>query len=174
MTSTAVDTSKRSSPPPLREAGTGPRGRTGPWTRRAPLLPALVFLVVVTQLPFVATLVISFMDWNALFPDDRGFAGSGNYVTAFTDEALRSSIITTVVLTAVVVIVSLVLGLGLALLPLELAEGLGHVQRRREGRHRRRRWWWRWAGRLDDRGPFDGPGGPRPRQGVEHLPLLPA
>ncbi|MEU9122656.1 sugar ABC transporter permease, partial [Streptomyces sp. NPDC048506] len=31
--------------------------------RRAPLLPALVFLVVVTQLPFVATVVISFLRW---------------------------------------------------------------------------------------------------------------
>ena len=46
---------------------------TGP--ARAPLLPALIFTIVVTQLPFVVTLVISFMNWNAYYPDDRGFAG---------------------------------------------------------------------------------------------------
>ncbi len=50
--------------------------RTGDWARRAPLLPALVFLIIVTQLPFVATLVISFMDWNSLYPDQRGRASS--------------------------------------------------------------------------------------------------
>jgi len=84
--------------------------------RRLPLLPALLFVIVVTQLPFVATLVISFMDWNALYPDRRGFAGVANYVEVFTDEGLRTSVLTTVLLTATVVVVSLVLGLGLALL----------------------------------------------------------
>ncbi|MFI5705089.1 carbohydrate ABC transporter permease [Streptomyces xanthochromogenes] len=88
----------------------------GSWSRRAPLLPALVFLVVVTQLPFVGTLVISFMRWNALAPDDRGFGGFANYKAAVTDPDLRSSLVTTVVLTAAVVLVSLLLGLGLALL----------------------------------------------------------
>ena len=93
----------------------GPR-RAVAWATRAPLLPALIFLVIVTQLPFVATLVISFLRWNALDPTHRGFEGIGNYTTAFTDAALRSSILTTIVLTATVVIVSLLFGLGLALL----------------------------------------------------------
>lgn len=86
------------------------------WARRAPLLPALVFMIVVTQLPFVGTLVISFMRWNALDPGNRGFGGLSNYSSAVTDPALRSAIETTVVLTAAVVLVSLLLGLGLALL----------------------------------------------------------
>ncbi|WP_405593149.1 carbohydrate ABC transporter permease [Streptomyces sp. NBC_01190] len=73
-------------------------------------------MIVVTQLPFVGTLVISFMRWNALDPDDRGFAGIANYKEEFTDPQLRSSLSTTVVLTATVVVVSLLLGLGLALL----------------------------------------------------------
>ncbi|MBY8880071.1 carbohydrate ABC transporter permease [Actinacidiphila acidipaludis] len=96
-----------------------PPPRTGPrvaWARRAPLLPALVFMIAVTQLPFVGTLVISFMRWNALDPGDRGFAGLSNYKAEFTDPTLRSSLTTTVVLTAAVVLVSLALGLGLALL----------------------------------------------------------
>jgi sorbitol/mannitol transport system permease protein len=86
------------------------------WARRAPLLPALVFLIAVTQLPFVATLVISVLRWNSLDPENRGFAGFDNYAGVFTDPNLRSSIITTVLLTATVVLVSLVLGLVLALL----------------------------------------------------------
>ena len=36
-----------------------PPARLRAWVTRAPLLPALVFLIIVTQLPMVATLVIS-------------------------------------------------------------------------------------------------------------------
>lgn len=98
------------------EANARARGGHGGWARRGPLLPALVFLIIVTQLPFVATLVISLMSWNALYPRDRGFAGARNFVTVLSDANLRSSVFTTIVLTATVVIVSLLLGLGIALL----------------------------------------------------------
>jgi sorbitol/mannitol transport system permease protein len=90
--------------------------RTGDWARRAPLLPALIFMIVVTQLPFVATLIISFMNWNAYYPDERGFAGFANFRRVFTDVNMLHSVIITVVLTASVVVVSLVLGLVIALL----------------------------------------------------------
>lgn len=86
------------------------------WATRGPLLPALIFMIVVTQLPFVATLVISFLDWNALYPDDRSFAGFSNYGEVLSDPALRKSIWTTILLTVTVVLVSLLLGLLLALL----------------------------------------------------------
>jgi sorbitol/mannitol transport system permease protein len=86
------------------------------WATRAPLLPALVFLVAVTQLPFVATLVISLFDWNSLDPEERAFSGLSNYASVFTDPALRESVLTTVLLTASVVVASVVLGLVLALL----------------------------------------------------------
>jgi sorbitol/mannitol transport system permease protein len=90
--------------------------RARAWATRAPLLPALVFLVAVTQLPFVATLVISLFDWNSLDPEDRAFTGLSNYASVFTDPALRESVLTTVLLTASVVVASVVLGLVLALL----------------------------------------------------------
>ncbi|MCU1632423.1 MAG: sugar transporter permease [Micrococcaceae bacterium] len=92
------------------------RARATRWSRRAPLLPALIFLIVVTQLPFVATLVISFMNWNSLRPNETSFAGLGNYADVLADATLRQSIFTTIILTATVVLVSLLLGLGLALL----------------------------------------------------------
>lgn len=92
------------------------RERALAWARRAPLLPALIFLIVVTQLPFVVTLIISFLNWNSLRPDQTGFAGFDNYVQVLTDADLRQAIFTTVLLTVSVVLASLVIGLGLALL----------------------------------------------------------
>jgi len=91
-------------------------GARARWIRRAPLLPALVFTIIVTQVPFVATLVISSLDWNILRPGDRGFAGLRNYGFVFTDSRLRSAVVNTVVLTVSVVLVSLLLGLLLAVL----------------------------------------------------------
>ena len=90
--------------------------RSGDWARRAPLLPALIFVIAMTQLPFVATIVISFMNWNAYYPDERGFTGFYNYVSIFTDTNARSAVIVTIVLTVSVVLLSLILGLGIALL----------------------------------------------------------
>ncbi|GGV51506.1 sugar ABC transporter permease [Streptomyces longisporoflavus] len=103
-------------------------GKLRAWATRAPLLPALIFMVVVTQLPFVATLVISFFDWNALYPDARSFAGLDNYSEVLTDPDLRKSVLTTIVLTATVVIASLVIGLGLALLLDRRFRGRGMVR----------------------------------------------
>src|SRR4051794_37111174 len=92
------------------------RRRSGDWGRRAPLLPALIFTIILTQLPFVATLGISFMDWNAYYPDERSFAGLANFRRVFTDVNMRHSVIVTIELTVVVVLVSLVLGMLIALL----------------------------------------------------------
>ncbi|CAL9570430.1 carbohydrate ABC transporter permease [Streptomyces sp. enrichment culture] len=98
------------------------------WATRAPLMPALIFMIVVTQLPFVATLVISFFDWNALYPDQRSFAGFANYGEVLTDPDLRRSVWTTVLLTVTVVLVSLLLGLLLALLLDRRFRGRGAVR----------------------------------------------
>ena len=86
------------------------------WVRRFPLLPALVFTIILTQIPFLATLIISFMNWQANYPNEIFFGTLNNYVTVFTDPALRASVFFTVVLTVTVVIVSLALGLGISLL----------------------------------------------------------
>ncbi|MFE1359666.1 carbohydrate ABC transporter permease [Streptomyces harbinensis] len=115
---------------PAVQAATSPgtRSRAKAWATRAPLLPALIFMIVVTQLPFVATLVISLFDWNALYPDDRSFNGLGNFSTVLSDSALRSSVTTTVLLTASVVLISLVLGLAIALLLDRKFRGRGLVR----------------------------------------------
>ena len=102
--------------------------RAGEWARRAPLLPALIFLIIVTQLPFVGTLVISFMNWNAYYPDDVGFAGVDNYRRVLTDVNTRDAIITTIQLTVGVVVISLLLGLAIALLLDRTFRGRGVVR----------------------------------------------
>jgi len=90
--------------------------RTGDWARRAPLLPALIFTIVVTQLPFVVTLIVSFMNWNAYYPTERGFTGITNFRRVLTDVNTRNAIFITILLTATVVLVSLVLGMIIAML----------------------------------------------------------
>lgn len=109
-----ISRSGHSAPKPSMNART--RERALAWARRAPLLPALIFLIIVTQLPFVVTLIISFLNWNSLRPDQTGFAGFTNYVQVLTDPDLRQAIFTTIILTVSVVLASLLIGLGLALL----------------------------------------------------------
>ena len=90
--------------------------RVAGWSRRAPLLPALIFIVAVTQLPFVITIIISLFSWNALYPNDVKFGWFSNYVNVFSDPTMRNSVVNTVLLTVTVVLVSAVLGLAIALL----------------------------------------------------------
>src|SRR3954453_404328 len=101
----------RRAPPPAPKLGAKAR-----WIRRAPLMPALLFTIVVTQVPFVATLVISSLNWNILRPGERSFAALHNYGVVFTDGRLRTAVVNTITMTAGTVIVSLLIGLGLAIL----------------------------------------------------------
>src|SRR3954452_12680618 len=109
-------------------AGAGALRRTAAWSRRAPLLPALVFMVIVTQLPFIATLVISTLDWNSFRPGERHFVGLQNYKTVFTDEALRQAVANTIIYTVSIVLISVALGLGIALLLDRKFRGRGFVR----------------------------------------------
>ena len=80
------------------------------------MLPALIFVILVTQIPFAITIIISFMNWNAAYPDDIAFGTLQNYVTVFTDANLLKAVFVTVGLTVGVVLASALLGLGIALL----------------------------------------------------------
>jgi sorbitol/mannitol transport system permease protein len=85
--------------------------------RRAPLLPALLFTIAMTQLPFLYTIYISFHSWDRDHPEfGRKWVGLKNFRAVFSDSDLRSAVLVTIELTALVVLVSLVIGLGLALL----------------------------------------------------------
>ena len=68
------------------------------------------------------------MNWNAYYPDERGFAGLDNYVRVFTDANTRSAVVVTIMLTVSVVLISLVLGLLIALLLDRKFRGRGVVR----------------------------------------------
>jgi len=86
------------------------------WRRRGPLLPALIFMVVVTQIPFLFTLYYSTQSWNLVRPGSRHFVGLANYVAVFADRQFWQVTINTIVMIVGTVIISVILGLLLALL----------------------------------------------------------
>lgn len=86
------------------------------WTNRSLLLPAVIFLILLTQIPFLVTIGFSTMKWNLLYPDDRGFSGFDNFRSALTSGELWPSIVATVLITALSVTLSVLFGLLFALL----------------------------------------------------------
>ena len=59
----------------IREAQDTGVSRAEGWRRRGPLLPALIFMIVVTQIPFLFTLYYSTLSWNLVRPGSRQFVG---------------------------------------------------------------------------------------------------
>lgn len=86
------------------------------WVRRAPLLPALIFAIIVTQVPFLFTLFYSLQSWNLVRPGSRAFVGFDNYIAVFGDRVFRGAALNTILITGGCVLISLLIGLGLALL----------------------------------------------------------
>nr|WP_075334641.1 sugar ABC transporter permease [Pseudonocardia sp. Ae717_Ps2] len=106
----------------------GPGSRTDGWIRRAPLLPALIFTIIVTQLPFLVTIWYSLQSWNLVNPGSQQFVGFDNYVTVFTDSQFRGVALNSVLLTLGAVAVAMVLGLAIALLLNRAFVGRGIVR----------------------------------------------
>ena len=95
------------------------RSDAGPWQawkRRLPLMPALAYMIVVTQVPFLVTLWYSLRSWNLLVPGSNRFAGLAEYRAAFDDPAFRSAALNTLKITASAVVLAMLLGVALALL----------------------------------------------------------
>jgi polyol transport system permease protein len=86
------------------------------WRRRGPMLPALIFTIAITQLPFLLTLVYSFFSWNLLRTEGRHFAWFENYSRVLSDSATYSALWVTVKLTVGAVLLSVLVGLACALL----------------------------------------------------------
>ena len=104
------------SAPPANIGGAAMIDRAEGWRRRAPLLPALVFTIIVTQIPFILTLFYSLQSWNLVRPGSQEFVWFANYVDVFTDSQFRQVALNTVVMTLGSVLIAVVLGLLLALL----------------------------------------------------------
>jgi sorbitol/mannitol transport system permease protein len=97
---------------PARDA----QGARQRWVRRLPLLPALIYMIVITQIPFLVTLWYSLQNWNLLSSTKAKFTGLSNYGSVFTNSSYRSSLLVSVEMTAAAVIVSMLLAVTLALL----------------------------------------------------------
>ncbi|MCK0089817.1 sugar ABC transporter permease [Rhodococcus sp. HNM0563] len=98
------------------------------WRLRGPLLPALIFMIVVTQIPFLFTLFYSTQSWNLVSPGSRRFVGLQNYVDVFQDSQFWQVALNTVILIVGTVLISVVLGLLLALLLDRVFLGRGIVR----------------------------------------------
>ena len=87
------------------------------WARRAPLLPAMVFTIVVTQIPFLLTVWYSFQKYNLNYPSaPRDFPTVANYKLIFSDPVFLAAVRNTLLLTIVPVLLTIVFGVGIAVL----------------------------------------------------------
>lgn len=102
-------------PAPDKQAPGGEPSSADRWRRRGPLLPALVFTLVLTQVPFVLTIFYSFRRWNLLAGGEQGFNWGRNYVDVFTDAIFWKSILNTLLITGVSTIACIVVGLLIAM-----------------------------------------------------------
>lgn len=98
------------------------------WRRRGPLLPALIFMIIVTQIPFLFTLYFSTLSWNLVRPGSRQFVGIENYVNVVQDSTFWQVALNTVLIIVITVLVSILLGLGLAVLLDRVFLGRGIVR----------------------------------------------
>jgi sorbitol/mannitol transport system permease protein len=102
----------------------------GPSARLAPgrwaTVPAVAYLIVVTQAPLLATLYFSVHAWNLLYPArPMRFVGLANFAFVATDSTFRIAIWNTIVFTVAPAILTTLIGLGLALLVNHLRFGRG-------------------------------------------------
>jgi sorbitol/mannitol transport system permease protein len=106
-------------------ADTTTKGKTGdpfssPWRRRLPLLPALIFTVLITQVPFLVSIYYSLTDLKdktqSLIPQPTRFVGLENYRTLLSNQFFRDAMWTSVKMTVLAVLLSLFFGTAFALL----------------------------------------------------------
>lgn len=98
------------------------------WRRRLPILPALIFMIVVTQIPFVLSIYYSFTEWTVNPPRDRELVGFANYSFAIGDRFFREAAWVTVLMTVSAVLLSVLFGLGMAMLLDRKFRGVGFVR----------------------------------------------
>jgi sorbitol/mannitol transport system permease protein len=102
-----------------------PKGKAGDpfssaWRRRLPLLPALLYVVAITQLPFIVSIYYSFTNLKdktqSLIPEPTKFVGLDNYKQIFSDSFFRQAVWTSVKMTVLAVLLSLIIGTLFAVL----------------------------------------------------------
>ena len=92
------------------------RGLDEKWRRRLPLLPALLIMIALTQVPFVMSVYYSLTDWHVVPPGPREFVGFDNYQQLVHDRFFGDAIVVSIQLTVFPVLGAIVLGTAFALL----------------------------------------------------------
>jgi len=92
------------------------------------LAPAVGTLFLWMIVPLVMTLYFSFIRFNLMQPDVTGFAGIENFEFFVTDPSFGAAVLNTVLLLGSVIVLTVLLGIGLALLIDEPFPGRGLVR----------------------------------------------
>ncbi len=79
------------------------------------LYPAVIFVFIITQLPFAITIIFSLLRWNVMRPDQGiSFAGISNYITILTSkdtyQVLLNTLIIVVACLALCTVLAVLLG----------------------------------------------------------------
>ena len=90
--------------------------------------PSIILLLLWMIVPLSMTLYFSFMRYNLLYPERTGFTGSLNYDFFLTDPALFDAVLNTLTLVGSIITISVILGMGIALLLQEAFRGRGIVR----------------------------------------------
>jgi sorbitol/mannitol transport system permease protein len=101
---------------PAKQRKLNPPRLSESWRRRLPLLPALLIMIVLTQVPFVLSIYYSLTDWHVVPPGPRKWIGLDNYHHLLSDHFFRSAVGVSIQLTVFPVIGALLLGTAFALL----------------------------------------------------------
>ena len=91
-------------------------------------LPGLAVLVAATTFPLVYLVWTSLLRLDLATPSLSGFVGLANYVKMGADPRFWSSLELTVIYTATTVVLQVLVGLGLALLVLQIPRGQGALR----------------------------------------------
>jgi sorbitol/mannitol transport system permease protein len=98
-------------------------------TGKTLIAPAVIYAIIVTQLPFVVTVWYSLLHWNLLRPDTISFAALDNYIFVITaDPVFVPALLNTLILTVGSVVAALVFGMLFAELVNHRYPGRGVVR----------------------------------------------
>ena len=115
MSTVATPSGTRAAEPASRRSAEE-RAKRDAFRLRLPLLPALIFTIALTQLPFLITIWYSLRSWNLLNADSDRFVGLRNYLAIFTDSTFRGAALNSILYTLACVLFALILGMIFALL----------------------------------------------------------
>src|SRR5260221_3978021 len=87
-----------------------------PRSRSFLLRPAIIYLIIMTQIPVLFTLAYSVTNWNLLRPDKTRFVGLDNYLYFLQDSDTGTILLNTLTFVSCVIVFSLLFGMALALL----------------------------------------------------------